>query len=260
MEQNYAPKLSIVRVENLRLRAFIGFIDWETEKLQDVIISYSFKYDTALASQTDDVQYAVDYKKITKEIIDFVDHKSFHLIEALAEKIYTHIEASSAALQEIKVKVEKPNALRFADNVMVEIDGKDRYNTAIVALGSNINAEQNFNSSLDHLQKLGFLMQRTAFIKTKPLKFEEQPEFLNGAVLMNTQKSLPELKMHLKQIEAILGRVRTDNKNAPREIDLDVLTYNGFLIDEDIAELPFLIDLVQQLAPEIALGNAAFKK
>lgn len=77
---------------------------------------------------------------------------------------------------------------------------------------------------------------------------------------MNTQKSLPELKMHLKQIEAILGRVRTDNKNAPREIDLDVLTYNGFLIDEDIAELPFLIDFVQQLAPEIALGNAAFKK
>ena len=72
MEQNYAPKLSIVRVENLRLRAFIGFIDWETEKLQDVIISYSFKYDTALASQTDDVQYAVDYKKITKEIIVFI--------------------------------------------------------------------------------------------------------------------------------------------------------------------------------------------
>ena len=66
--------------------------------------------------------------------------------------------------------------------------------------------------------------------------------------------------MHLKQIEAILGRVRTDNKNAPREIDLDVLTYNGFLIDEDIAELPFLIDFVQQLAPEIALGNAAFNK
>ena len=253
MGATYNPKLSIVRVENLRLRAFIGFIDWETEKLQDIIISYSFKYDTALASKTDDVQNAVDYKKITKKIIDFVDHKSFHLIETLAERIYTHIQSSGAALQDIKVKVEKPHALRFADNVLVEIDGKDRYNTAIIALGSNINSEENFNKALKHLQEVGFLMQRTEFIKTKPLKFEDQPEFLNGAILLHTLKSLSELKMHLKQIEALLGRVRTENKNAPRKIDLDVLTYNGFIIDKDIEELPFLIDFVQQLQPEIEL-------
>ncbi|MDQ0478023.1 2-amino-4-hydroxy-6-hydroxymethyldihydropteridine diphosphokinase [Chryseobacterium sp. MDT2-18] len=256
----YHPKLSTVRVENLRLRAFIGFIDWETEKLQDIIISYSFKYDTSLAAKTDNVQNAVDYKKITKEIIDFVDHKSFHLIETLAEKIYAFIQSSGAELQEIQVKVEKPHALRFADNVLVEIDGKDRYHTAVVALGSNIDSEQNFSKALSHLQEIGFIMKRTAFIKTKPLKFEEQPEFLNGAVLINTKKSLPELKMHLKQIEAILGRVRSDNKNAPREIDLDVLTYNGFLIDEDIEELPFLIGFVQQLEPEIALFNSDIKK
>lgn len=253
MGATYNPKLSIVKVENLRLRAFIGFIDWETEKLQDVIISYSFKYDTALASKTDDVQNAVDYKKITKGIIGFVDHKSFHLIEALAEKIYTYIQSSGAALQDINVKVEKPHALRFADNVLVEIDGKDRYNTAIIALGSNINSEENFNKALKHLQEVGFLMQRTEFIKTEPLKFEEQPEFLNGAILLHTKKSLSELKMHLKQIEALLGRVRTENKNAPRKIDLDVTTYNGFIVDQDLIEFPFLIDFVQQLQPEIEL-------
>ena len=253
MGSNYNPKLSIVRVENLRLRAFIGFFDWETKKLQDVIISYSFKYDTALASQTDDVQHAVDYKKITKAIIDFVDHKSFHLIEALAENIYAFIQSSGAALQEINVKVEKPHALRFADNVMVEVDGKDRYNTAVIALGSNINAEDNFNKSLFHLQQFGFIMQRSAFIKTKPLKFEDQPEFLNGAILFHTKRSLSELQMQLKQIEALLGRVRTENKNAPREIDLDVTTYNGFVIDQELTEFPFLIEFVQKLQPEIAL-------
>lgn len=253
MAANYNPKLSIVRVENLRLRAYIGFIDWETEKLQDIIISYSFKYDTALASQTDDVQNAVDYKKITKEIIDFVDNKSFHLIETLAERIYALIQTTSAALQDIIVKVEKPHALRFADNVMVQIDGKDRYNTAIIALGSNINSEENFNKALNYLQQFGFIMQRSEFIKTKPLKFEDQPEFLNGAVLFHTKKSLSELKMHLKQIEALLGRVRTENKNAPREIDLDVTTYNCFITDKEIKEFPFLIDFVQYLQPEIML-------
>ena len=253
MGSNYNPKLSIVRVENLRLRAFIGFFDWETKKLQDVVISYSFKYDTSLASETDDVQHAVDYKKITKAIIDFVDHKSFHLIEALAEHIYVFIQSSGAALQEINVKVEKPHALRFADNVMVQIDGNDRYNTAIIALGSNINSAENFDKALVQLQQFGFIMQRSAFVKTKPLKFENQPEFLNGAILFHTKKSLSELKMQLKQIEALLGRVRTENKNAPREIDLDVTTYNGFIVDEDIAEFPFLIEFVQQLQPEIQL-------
>lgn len=253
MGSNFNPKLSIVRVENLRLRAFIGFIDWETEKLQDVIISFSFKYDTALASKTDDVRHAVDYKQITKGIIDFVDHQSFHLIEAMAEKIFSFIQGSGAALQDIKVKVEKPHALRFADNVLVEIEGEDRYNTAVIALGSNINSEENFNKALMQLQQFGFVMQRSAFIKTKPLKFEDQPEFLNGAVLFNTRKSLSELKMHLKQIEAILGRVRTENKNAPREIDLDVTTYNGFIVDQDLTEFPFLIEFVQHLQPEIQL-------
>ena len=251
MGSTYNPKLSIVRVENLRLRSYIGFIDWETEKLQDVIISFSFKYDTAMAAKSDDVQDAVDYKKITKGIIDFVDHQSFHLIEAMANKIYNHIQIADSAIQEITVRVEKPHALRFADNVLVEIDGKDRYNTAIIAMGSNINSDENFTKALGHLQQLGFIMQRTLFIQTEPLKFEEQPEFLNGAVLLHTKKSLSELKMHLKQTEALLGRVRTENKNAPREIDLDVLTYNGFITDQDIEELPFLIDFIQQLQPEI---------
>jgi 2-amino-4-hydroxy-6-hydroxymethyldihydropteridine diphosphokinase len=66
--------------------------------------------------------------------------------------------------------------------------------------------------------------------------------------------------MHLKQIEAVLGRVRTENKNAPREMDLDVLTYNSFVIDNDIEELPFLIDFVKQLQPEIQLNNSLLKK
>ncbi len=251
MENNYAPKLSKVRVEKLRLRAFIGFIEWETESLQDVVISYSFTYDTNLASKTDDVQHAVNYKKINKEIIAFVDQQSFHLIETLAEKIFHHIQSSTSSIQDITVKVEKPVALRFTDNVMVEINSKDRFNSVVIALGSNINPEENFQKALNKIQHLGFIVQRTEFLKTKALKDETQPEFLNGAILFQTQKNLIDLKMHLKQIEAILGRVRTENKNAAREIDLDVTTFNGFIIDEEFGEFPFLVDFVRQLQPEI---------
>ncbi|ROI10364.1 2-amino-4-hydroxy-6-hydroxymethyldihydropteridine diphosphokinase [Chryseobacterium sp. H3056] len=255
MSATYNTRLSTVKIENLRLRAFIGFMDWETEKLQDLVISFSFKYDAAAASESDDIKYAVDYKAITKDIIELVENKSYFLLETLAEKIYVQIQNAAAGLEDISVKIEKPNALRFADSVMVKIDGKDRYNTAIIALGSNINSEQNFSDALKLLQDCGFIMQRTEFLKTKPLKFESQPEFLNGAVLLRTKKSLSELKMHLKQIEALLGRVRTDNKNAPRTIDLDVTTYNGFVIDQEIQTFPFLLDFVRQLQPSIQLEN-----
>lgn len=243
----YNPKISTIKVENLRLRSYIGFIDWEKEKLQDVVLSFSFQYDTAAATETDEVQFAVDYKKVTKQIISMVDNHSFHLVETLAEKVYAHIQSFSPHILQIQVQVEKPHALRFADNVMVSISSKDRYNTAIIALGSNINPEENFQKALTEIQKYGFLTQRSEFVTTKALKFENQPDFLNGAVLLQTRLSLSELKLQLKNIEALLGRVRTENKNAPRTIDLDVTTYNNFLIDTEISDFPFLEKFVQQL-------------
>ncbi|HRN48613.1 MAG TPA: dihydroneopterin aldolase [Niabella sp.] len=248
------PKLSAVKVENLRLRAYIGFLDWEKEKLQDVIISFSFKYDTRLASETDDVTHAVDYKKINKRIIQLVDNKPFQLIENLAEQIYSLIQNTGPEVQEIDVQVEKPRALRFADNVMVNIYGRDRYNTAIIALGSNIDPEENFKKALSLISQWGLITKRTEFITTKPLKFIEQDDFLNGAILIATKKNLSELQVELRQIEALLGRVRSANKNAPRQIDLDVTTFNGFLIDKEIKELPFMIDFVKLLQPEIVIG------
>lgn len=254
MEENtYDYKLSTVNVEKLRLRAYIGFYAWEKEELQDVVISFSFKYNTFLASQSDSVDHAVNYKTITKEIIKIVELKHFNLLETLAEIIYNHVSNFSESVQDVQVSVGKPGALRFSDNVSVEIDSKDRYNVAVIALGSNIEPSLNFTKALELLQKDGVIVQRTEFIKTKPLKFENQDDFLNGAVLLYTHKNLFDLQIALKQIEVMAGRVRSDNKNAPREIDLDALTFNNSLLDKEISELPFLVDFVKQLQPNIKL-------
>lgn len=255
MNSDFIPKLSIINVKNLRLRAYIGFMDWEKKKLQDLVISYSFKYNVNHAVENDDIKNAVDYKIINKEIIKLIDNQRFHLIEYVAEKIFQLIQNTTPEIQNIKVKVQKPHALRFADNVAVKISGADRYNTVIVALGSNIHPDENFEKALNLIQRLGIIVQRTAFIVTHPLKFEDQPDFLNGAVLLLSKKSLPMLQFELKQMEAILGRVRTENKNAPRVIDLDIITYNGFIIDSDLNELPFLTRFIKELQPEISLGN-----
>lgn len=249
-------KLMTIRVEQLRLRAFIGYQDWEREKLQDVVLSYSFKYSAARAAVKDQVDYAVNYKTLTKQIIQLVDRKSFDLIETIAEKIYQNIENFHDEIQQIEVCVEKPHALRFADNVLVKISHADRYQLALISLGSNIQPEKNFKSALNYLTEYGIIVDRTEFIQTKPLKFTDQPDFLNGAVLIHTTLPKKILQLKLKQIEALLGRVRSENKNAPREIDLDVVTYNNTILDpEELHELPFLKDFIRELQPEIVMND-----
>ncbi|MCO5260790.1 MAG: dihydroneopterin aldolase [Crocinitomicaceae bacterium] len=254
MKLNSIPKLTTIKVENLRLRAYIGFVDWEKEKLQDLVVSYSFKYDTTNATKSDDVIDTIDYKKITKKIIESIDNQKFNLIEYVAELIYKMIQNEHIGIQNISVKVEKPHALRFADNVLVEINENDRYNSAMIALGSNIDPQQNIDAALKLLSQHVECINKTEFIVTKPLKFENQADFVNGAILIITKKSYNELWRTLRAIETSLKRERTENKNAPRTIDLDITTFNGKITDSEINELPFLIDFVKYLQPEIEIN------
>lgn len=148
------------------------------------------------------------------------------------------------------MKGTKAYALCATDNVKRSKD--DQINTALILLGSNIDPEENIISALNYIQKLGTMGNQTDFIYTKPLQFETQPDFLNGALLLHTRLPLEELQRKLKQIELDMGRLRNENKNTPRIIDLDIITFNGSIADEkDIVQLPFLYDFVKQLQPEI---------
>lgn len=113
-------KIVEVNVKDLRLRAIIGFNDWEREQKQDVVISLIYKYDAEEAIKKDDIKHAVDYKTITKQIICIVEGSSYNLLETLANKIY-EIVSENKALKDVVVVVEKPGALRFTDNVYIKI-------------------------------------------------------------------------------------------------------------------------------------------
>jgi 2-amino-4-hydroxy-6-hydroxymethyldihydropteridine diphosphokinase len=61
------------------------------------------------------------------------------------------------------------------------------------------------------------------------------PDFLNAAVLISSQLTTGELRNDiLRPIENLLGRVRTKDPNAPRTIDLDILIYDGQILDQDL--------------------------
>lgn len=116
MEKRHAR----INIEKLKLRTYIGFSDHETGVLQDVIINISFKYDISRAIETDSPGEVFNYRTLTKTIISKVQNSSFNLLESLTAMIFDIVKSHSE-LSEIYVKVEKPHALRFCDNVFCEI-------------------------------------------------------------------------------------------------------------------------------------------
>ncbi len=109
-----------IRITNLKLRAIIGIHDWERDAKQDVVINVTIDYDATKAAASDDIKDTVDYKAITKKIIKKVEASAFFLLEKLADQILK-IATESPLVKQATVRVDKPQALRFADSVSVEV-------------------------------------------------------------------------------------------------------------------------------------------
>jgi len=92
----------------------------------------------------------------------------------------------------------------------------------VVALGSNIAPEAHLPQAMRALREdVGLPRRLSQVYETPPVGSPTAAWFLNAAVLLETPASLPGLRMALRRIEARLGRVRTQDPNAPRTIDLD---------------------------------------
>jgi D-erythro-7,8-dihydroneopterin triphosphate epimerase len=117
--------MATIRITNLKLRAIIGTNDGERECKQDVIINVKIDFDSAKASASDNIKDTIDYKTLTKHIIDEVEPSSFFLLEKLTRHILNIIMEDPLVL-EASVRVDKPLALRFSDSVSVELSEKQK--------------------------------------------------------------------------------------------------------------------------------------
>ena len=122
-------------------------------------------------------------------------------------------------------------------------------NRAVLGLGSNIDPEENTQKAIDIIRTEFSLIKISSFVRTEPVGFKEQAPFLNGALLIETELDAAALKTRLKEIEIALGRVRMENRNGPRTIDLDIIVWNGEVVDDDVYERDFLKSSIRELLP-----------
>ena len=111
----------IIRIKNLRLRTINGINDWERKEKQDFVINAEITYDGGRAVATDDVAHALNYRTVTKRIVQVVEESRFYLLEKLADAVLQTIMEDPAA-RRARVEVDKLHALRFADSVSVECE------------------------------------------------------------------------------------------------------------------------------------------
>ena len=105
-----------IRIKNLRLRTYIGINEDEINNKQDVIVNVKIEYKADQATGSDNMADALNYKIITKRIIQLVEDNRFALLEKLTADVLA-IAAEHPRVIYAEAEVDKPHALRFSDSV-----------------------------------------------------------------------------------------------------------------------------------------------
>ena len=108
-------------LNELKIDTVIGIFEWERKILQTVIIDIEMDADIAKAAKSDDVVDTLNYKSVAKRVQKFAENSSFKLVESLAEHIALII-LDEFPVTWVKVRVNKPGAIRGSKGVGVEIE------------------------------------------------------------------------------------------------------------------------------------------
>jgi len=111
----------IIFLRGLAVECIIGFIDWEPLVKQTVVIDLELPVDCRSASIRDEVEDTLDYKKVAKRVIAFVEASEFKLVETLAHRLALLIlEEFDVAW--IRLSVNKPGAIRGSRDVGMSVE------------------------------------------------------------------------------------------------------------------------------------------
>jgi dihydroneopterin aldolase len=113
--------MDIVFIEDLRVDAVIGIYDWERRVRQTLSFDIEMAFDNTRPAASDDIALTLNYKDVSKRLIDYVGGSSFGLVETLAERCAAIIR-EEFGVSWVRLKLSKPGAVRGAKAVGVRIE------------------------------------------------------------------------------------------------------------------------------------------
>lgn len=251
--------MDTIHIKKLAVFARHGVFPEETTLGQKFIVSCDMKLDTRPAGLRDDLNASVHYGLVAQDISDWMQQHIFQLLEAAAERLAEHLLIKWPLIREITLTVEKPWAPVHLPLETVGVAITRKRHRAFIALGSNLGDSR---ALLDEaVRKLNaaetiWVKKQSDWIVTAPYGVTDQPDFLNGAIEVETLLTAHELLGEMQKIEQEAGRERKVHWG-PRTLDLDLLFYDDEIIGSDALAVPhpkiekrdFVLRPMAQIAP-----------
>ena len=111
-------------IHALKAEAIIGIFDWERQVRQTVIVDIEMGADVRRAALTDSIDDTLNYKRVAKRVLAFVEGSQFHLVETLAEHL-AMLVLEEFAVAWVGIVLSKPGAVRSSRDVGVALE-RDR--------------------------------------------------------------------------------------------------------------------------------------
>jgi dihydroneopterin aldolase len=121
--------MDIIFLHEMKVETVIGIWDWERKIRQTVVIDLEMAADIRKAAASDSVDDTLNYKLVAKRLQQFIGDSEFQLVETLAEKIAAIVN-DEFGVPWVRVRVNKPGAIRGARDVGVQIERGERPDAA----------------------------------------------------------------------------------------------------------------------------------
>ncbi len=113
--------LDRIHIRDLVVSGIIGVNPDERIHRQDILVNATLWANTRNAAASDDIDDAVNYRTITKQLIAFIEQGEPMLVERLVAELVEICLEADGRIAAVEMTVEKPSALRHARSVGITI-------------------------------------------------------------------------------------------------------------------------------------------
>ena len=113
--------MDCIHIEDLLLRCIIGVNPEERREKQNVTVCLTLFADLRESGRSDELADTVNYRQVKRQVCELVENSKYYLVEKMAAEI-ARLCLETPRVERVRVRVEKPGALRFARTVAVEIE------------------------------------------------------------------------------------------------------------------------------------------
>jgi 7,8-dihydroneopterin aldolase/epimerase/oxygenase len=113
--------LDKIYIHALKTEAIIGIFDWERQVKQTILVDLEFSANIRKAALSDSIDDTLNYKKVAKRVLAFIEASQFHLVETMADSI-AMLLLEDFGLEWVKVVLSKPGAIRSSRDVGIIIE------------------------------------------------------------------------------------------------------------------------------------------